>query len=69
VSDGHATANGCISTASVTVAGCFAAAEHTSVRQEVPQKLMDGTVVITNLQGVLTRPLAEHAIARTAKVA
>jgi phosphoglycerate dehydrogenase-like enzyme len=48
---------------SVTVAGCFAAAEHTSVRQEVPQKLLDGTVVITNLQGVLTRPLAEHAIA------
>jgi len=48
---------------SVTVAGCFAAAEHTSVRQEVPQKLTDGTVVITNLQGVLTRPLAEHAIA------
>jgi len=48
---------------SVTVAGCFAAAEHTSVRQDVPQKLMDGTVVITNLQGVLTRPLAEHAIA------
>src|SRR5439155_27373125 len=26
-------------------------------------KLLDGTVVITNLQGVLTRPLAEHAIA------
>jgi len=48
---------------SVTVAGCFAVAEHTSARQEVPQKLMDGTVVITNLQGVLTRPLAEHAIA------
>src|SRR5258706_7525733 len=48
---------------SVTVAGCFAAAEHTIARQEVPQKLMDGTVVITNLQGVLTRPLAEHAIA------
>ena len=48
---------------SVTVAGCFAAAEHTSARQEVPQKLLDGTVVITNLQGVLTRPLAEHAIA------
>jgi len=48
---------------SVTVAGCFAAAEHTGVRQDVPQKLMDGTVVITNLQGVLTRPLAEHAIA------
>jgi len=48
---------------SVTVAGCFAAAEHTSVRQEVPQKLLDNTVVVTNLQGVLTRPLAEHAIA------
>ncbi|MEO8302000.1 MAG: NAD(P)-dependent oxidoreductase, partial [Rhizomicrobium sp.] len=48
---------------SVTIAGCSAAAEHTSVRQEVPQKLLDGTVVITNLQGVLTRPLAEHAIA------
>jgi phosphoglycerate dehydrogenase-like enzyme len=48
---------------SVTVAGCFAVAEHTTARQEVPQKLMDGTVVITNLQGVLTRPLAEHAIA------
>jgi phosphoglycerate dehydrogenase-like enzyme len=48
---------------SVTVAGCFAVAEHTGVRQEVPPKLMDGTVVITNLQGVLTRPLAEHAIA------
>jgi len=48
---------------SVTVAGCFAVAEHTSVRQDVPQKLLDGTVVITNLQGVLTRPLAEHAIA------
>lgn len=48
---------------SVTVAGCFAVAEHTDIHQEVPQKLMDGTVVITNLQGVLTRPLAEHAIA------
>jgi phosphoglycerate dehydrogenase-like enzyme len=48
---------------SVTVAGCFAVAEHTNVRQEVPAKLLDGTVVITNLQGVLTRPLAEHAIA------
>ena len=48
---------------SVTVAGCSEAAEHTSVRQAVPQKLLDGTVVITNLQGVLTRPLAEHAIA------
>ena len=48
---------------SVTVAGCSAVAEHTSVRQEVPQKLLDGTVVVTNLQGVLTRPLAEHAIA------
>lgn len=48
---------------SVTMAGCFAVAEHTAARQEVPQKLLDGTVVITNLQGVLTRPLAEHAIA------
>jgi phosphoglycerate dehydrogenase-like enzyme len=48
---------------SVTVAGCFAVAEHTDAPQQVPQKLLDGTVVITNLQGVLTRPLAEHAIA------
>jgi phosphoglycerate dehydrogenase-like enzyme len=48
---------------SVTVAGCFAVAKHTSTRQEIPQKLLDGTVVITYLQGVLTRPLAEHAIA------
>jgi len=48
---------------SVTIAGCSEAAEHTKVRQEVPQQLLDGTVVITNLQGVLTRPLAEHAIA------
>jgi phosphoglycerate dehydrogenase-like enzyme len=48
---------------SVTVAGCFAVAEHSNTLQDVPQKLIDGTVVITNLQGVLTRPLAEHAIA------
>jgi phosphoglycerate dehydrogenase-like enzyme len=48
---------------SVTVAGCFTVAEHTDLRQETPPKLLDGTVVITNLQGVLTRPLAEHAIA------
>ena len=48
---------------SVTIAGCSEVAEHTSVRQQVPQQLLDGTVVITNLKGVLTRPLAEHAIA------
>jgi phosphoglycerate dehydrogenase-like enzyme len=48
---------------SVTVASCFAIAEHSNAIEEVPQKLMDGTVVITNLNGVLARPLAEHAIA------
>jgi phosphoglycerate dehydrogenase-like enzyme len=48
---------------SVTFAGCSEVAEHTNVRQAVPQKLLDGTVIVTNLQGVLTRPLAEHAIA------
>ena len=48
---------------SVTVAGCFQVAEHTDQLQPVPQKLADSTVVITNLQGVLTRPLAEHSIA------
>jgi phosphoglycerate dehydrogenase-like enzyme len=48
---------------SVTFAGCSEVGEHTDVRQAVPQKLLDGTVVVTNLQGVLTRPLAEHAIA------
>jgi len=48
---------------SVTFAGCSEVAEHTSARQPVPQKLLDGTVIVTNLQGVLTRPLAEHAIA------
>ncbi len=48
---------------SVTIAGCSEVAEHTTVRQHVPQQLLAGTVVITNLQGVLTRPLAEHAIA------
>jgi phosphoglycerate dehydrogenase-like enzyme len=48
---------------SVSVAGCFQVAEHSDTVQEVPQALMDGTVVITNLSGVLARPLAEHAIA------
>jgi len=48
---------------SVTVAGCFQVAEHTAALQPVPAKLMDNSVVITNLAGVLTRPLAEHAIA------
>ena len=48
---------------SVTFAGCSEVAEHTSARRAVPQKLLDGTVIVTNLQGVLTRPLAEHAIA------
>ena len=48
---------------SVTLAGCTAVTEHTDARQEVPQRLLDGTIAVTNLQGVLTRPLAEHAIA------
>jgi len=48
---------------SVSVAGCFQVAEHSDTVQEVPRALMDGTVVITNLSGVLARPLAEHAIA------
>ena len=48
---------------SVSVAGCFQVAEHSDTVQEVPQALMNGTVVITNLSGVLARPLAEHAIA------
>jgi phosphoglycerate dehydrogenase-like enzyme len=48
---------------SVTVAGCFQVAEHTEGLQAVPPQLLDNSVVITNLQGVLTRPLAEHAIA------
>lgn len=48
---------------SVSVAGCFQVAEHSDSVREVPQALMDGTVVITNLSGVLARPLAEHAIA------
>jgi phosphoglycerate dehydrogenase-like enzyme len=48
---------------SVSVAGCFQVAEHSETVQEVPQALMNGTVVITNLSGVLARPLAEHAIA------
>ena len=48
---------------SVSVAGCFQVAEHSDTVRDVPQLLMDGTVVITNLSGVLARPLAEHAIA------
>ena len=48
---------------SVTIAGCSEITEHTTVRQQVPRQLLEGTAVITNLQGVLTRPLAEHAIA------
>jgi phosphoglycerate dehydrogenase-like enzyme len=48
---------------SVSVAGCFQVGEHTDAVREVPQALMDGSVVITNLSGVLSRPLAEHAIA------
>ncbi|HUE63591.1 MAG TPA: D-2-hydroxyacid dehydrogenase [Rhizomicrobium sp.] len=48
---------------SVSVAGCFQVGEHTDAIREVPQPLMDGSVVITNLSGVLARPLAEHAIA------
>jgi len=48
---------------SVSVAGCFQVAEHSDAVRELPQPLMDGTVVITNLSGVLARPLAEHAIA------
>jgi D-2-hydroxyacid dehydrogenase (NADP+) len=48
---------------SVSVAGCFQVGEHTDAVREVPQALIDGSVVITNLSGVLSRPLAEHAIA------
>ncbi len=48
---------------SVSVAGCFQVAEHSAAVQDVPQMLMDSTVVLTNLSGVLARPLAEHAIA------
>ena len=48
---------------SVSVAGCFQVGEHSDAIRDVPQALMDSTVVITNLSGVLARPLAEHAIA------
>ena len=48
---------------SVSVAGCFQVAEHSDAVREVPPPLKDGSVVITNLSGVLARPLAEHAIA------
>jgi phosphoglycerate dehydrogenase-like enzyme len=48
---------------SVSVAGCFQVAEHSDSLRDVPQALADGSVVITNLSGVLARPLAEHAIA------
>jgi len=48
---------------SVTVASCFAATQDTGIPQQVPPKLLDGTVAVTNLTGVLSRPLAEHAIA------
>jgi phosphoglycerate dehydrogenase-like enzyme len=48
---------------SVSVAGCFQVGEHSDAVQQVPQALIDGSVVITNLSGVLSRPLAEHAIA------
>lgn len=48
---------------SVSVAGCFQVAEHSDAVRAVPQALADSSVVITNLSGVLARPLAEHAIA------
>ena len=48
---------------SVSVAGCFQVAEHSDAVRGVPQALADSSVVITNLSGVLARPLAEHAIA------
>jgi phosphoglycerate dehydrogenase-like enzyme len=48
---------------SVSVAGCFQVAEHSDSLRDVPQALTDGSVVVTNLSGVLARPLAEHAIA------
>jgi phosphoglycerate dehydrogenase-like enzyme len=48
---------------SVSVAGCFQVGEHSDVVRELPAALADSSVVITNLSGVLARPLAEHAIA------